>query len=135
MTLTEPVLLIRPSRLYRPGMSAAELQEATQGVWRLNPARAKLAHFVLAVANGEVVEAYEVDRWQRAGTAKYRYRARHEVERAKRYEFVGRRAGSAGQRYVGTSVEEHFKKGNQKPDSVPRLLVSDGRQLRVAAPP
>jgi hypothetical protein len=113
--ITDPVVLIRPARLYRTDMPPDELLEATQGVWRLNPARASKARFVLAVVRGTVVEAYQVDGWQPAGTAQYHYRPRHEIERAGRYEFVGRRADEAGQRYVGTSVDEHIVKGNQNP--------------------
>ena len=115
MTIDDRVLLIRPTRLYRPDMSADELQEATRGVWRVNRARAERAHFALAVIGGEVIEAYEIDHWQEAGTADYRYRPRHEVDRPGRYEFIGRRADASGQRYVGRSVHEYFKKGSQNP--------------------
>lgn len=115
MTIDDPVVLIRPTRLYRPDMPADELQEATRGVWRVNRARAEYARYAFAVIGGEVVEAYEIESWQPAGTAEYRYRPRKEVERPGRYEFVGRRADAAGQRYVGTSVREHFKRGNQDP--------------------
>jgi hypothetical protein len=115
MTIDDAVVLIRPTRLYRPDMSADELQEATRGVWRVNPVKAGCARYALAVIGGEVVEAYEISHWQPAGTADYRYRPRHEVEKPGRYEFIGRRAGAAGQRYVGMSVKEHFKKGSQNP--------------------
>lgn len=115
MTITDPVVLIRPTRLYRPDMSPAELYEATRGVWRINPERAENARFALAVAAGEVIEVYEVDRWQPAGTARYRFRPRHEVVRSGRYEFVGRPADDDGRRYIGISVAEYLSKGAQNP--------------------
>ena len=115
MTLSDPVLLIRPSKLYRPEMSAEELYEATRGVWRINPRRAKYARYAFAVVGGQVVEVFEIERWQPAGTARYRFRERHEVERPGRYEFVGRRAKDGGSRYVGMTVDDYLRKGNQNP--------------------
>ena len=95
-------------------MSAAELYEATRGVWVVNPDRAGRARFALAVAKGEVVEAYEIDRWQSAGTDEYRYRPPVDVQRPGRYEFVGRHRPE-GRRYVGMSVDVYFKRGSQNP--------------------
>lgn len=115
MKIDDPVVLIRPTRLFRRDMGDDELYEATRGVWRLDPARAERARYALSVVGGEVIQAYEIDRWQPAGTAEYRYRPRHEVVRPGRYEFVGRRAGAAGQRYVGQSVSEYFSRGSQNP--------------------
>jgi hypothetical protein len=115
MTISDRVILIRPSQLYRADMSADELYEATRGVWRVDPDRAEQAQFVLAVVKGEVIEAYEIDCWQPAGTAEYRFRPRHEVARPGRYEFVGHRADATGQRYVGESVDEYLPKGTQNP--------------------
>lgn len=115
MKIDDPVILIRPTRLYRPDMSADELHEAVRGVWRVSPTRAGAARYALAVVGGEVVQAYEIDRWQAAGTAEYRFRPRHEVHRPDRYEFIGRVAGASGRRYVGMSVEDYLRKGNQNP--------------------
>jgi hypothetical protein len=96
-------------------MSADELYEAVRGVWRVSPTRAANARYALAVVDGEVVEAYEIDKWQPAGTAKYRFRPRNEVDRPGRWEFEGRRAGNPGQRYVGALVGDYFRMGNQNP--------------------
>ena len=38
--IEDPVLLIRISQRYEPGMSAQELYEATRGIWKLSPRNA-----------------------------------------------------------------------------------------------
>lgn len=115
MTIRDRVLLMRPSRLYRDGMSPHELYEAMRGVWLVDPDRAEEADFALVVVKGEVSEAYEIERWQPAGTADYRSRPAHEVRRPGRYEFVEHRADTHGRRYFGASVREYFRKGSQNP--------------------
>jgi hypothetical protein len=96
-------------------MSPEELYEATRGVWRLDPKRAHAARLVLAVVKGEVVEAYEVHRWEPAGTTPYRFRTRREIDRAGRYEFVGAVSDEGRRRYVGQRVDGYLRKGNQNP--------------------
>lgn len=115
MTITDPVVLIRPTRLYRPDMSAEELYEATRGVWRIKPERAEQARYALTVVGDEVVEVYEIERWQSAGMSRYRFRPPHEVERPGRHEFVGRPANGGGRRYIGISVAEYLPNGAQNP--------------------
>jgi hypothetical protein len=39
VTIREPAIVIRINRLYRPGMSAAELYDATRGIWKIDPRR------------------------------------------------------------------------------------------------
>jgi hypothetical protein len=115
MDIDEPVVLIRPARLYREGMSDEELYEATRGVWRVGD-RALGARYAFAVVHGEVVEVYEIESWQPAGTAAYNFRRREEVVRPGRSEFSGRVADeSMRRRYLGVSVADCFKKGNQNP--------------------
>ena len=110
MDIDEPVVLIRPARLYREGMSDDELYEATRGVWRVGP-RAANARYAFAVAHAVIVEVYEIDSWQPAGTSQYRYRPRHEVHRSGRREFTGRVADQVmRRRYVGQSVAHYFPK-------------------------
>jgi uncharacterized protein len=115
VTIGDRVILIRPTRLYRPGMSKDELYEATRGVWRVSLERAHQARYALAVIDRTVVEAYEIDGWQRAGTDRYRYRPHSAVSRPGRWEFVGRLAGPAGRRYVGADVSAFLAQGNQNP--------------------
>ncbi len=75
-------------------------------MWRVSRHRCEEAAYVLAVANGELKEVYEVDRWDPAGTASYRYQTREEVNRPGRREFVGHQAlGSTTLRWrVGQPV-------------------------------
>ena len=129
MTIDDPVILIRPTRLYRPDMSADELYEATRGVWRVNVAQAERARYALAVVGGVVVEAYEIDGWQPAGTAEYRYRPRSEVERPGRYEFSGHRADSAGQRYVGHRCASTSRRGIKTPFATSTAKDEHGRRV------
>lgn len=115
MQITDSVLLIKPTRLYRPDMSGDELYEATRGVWKVAEKKVAKAAYVLAVVANEVVEVYAIERWQRAGTAQYHFRPRREVDRPNRLEFVGRAAQDSARRYVGMSVKEYFPKGAQNP--------------------
>ena len=49
--ITDPVMLVRISRLFRPGMSDMALYEATRGVWRVGPRRDR-ARYALTVHQG-----------------------------------------------------------------------------------
>lgn len=115
MDITDKVILIRPAHLYRDGMPPDELYEATRGVWKVNVDHASEALYALVVGNGVVVEVYEIDRWERAGTSPYRYRPAKEVNRPGRWEFAGQRACGTQRRYVGMSVGLLFPKGAQTP--------------------
>ncbi len=112
--LKEPCVLIRINQTYKPGMSALELYEATRGIWRVSPERARLARYALAVYDRSVLEAYELTSdntgqslWFPAGTTAYFTRFQDKPVRwgkgwsknrvnsrarpmTKRFEFVGR---------------------------------------------
>src|SRR5688572_26820142 len=113
--VSDPVLLIRINQLYRQGMPAHELYEATRGVWKLGP-RCEGAKYALAVFQGIVREAYEIDEWHKAGTTPYSSRDANELAIDGRREFTGRVASDAVRdRYVGKSVASYFKHGQQSP--------------------
>jgi hypothetical protein len=114
ISITEPVLLIRINRLYRPGMNSEALYEATRGVWTCGIRREK-ARYGLAVYQGVVREVYEIEAWHKAGTLEYRTRSREDVERPHRWEFSGKVSEQLSAKYKGGSVERLFSKGAQSP--------------------
>ncbi len=59
-----PVIMFRIPRLWRRGMNAADLYEATRGWWRVDPHRARQAKYVLAVSKGVVREVYSPFSWR-----------------------------------------------------------------------
>ncbi len=115
LTITEPALLIRIARLYKPGMSAQQIYEATRGVWKLGPNK-HAAEYALSVANGVVQEVYSVGGWFQAGTTVYSTRPLSEVAVSGRWEFSGTVAPQVvRQKYLGKSVAHYFQKGNASP--------------------
>lgn len=115
--IPDPVILIRINQLYRNGMTATELYEATRGVWKLDLGRASGANYVFAVFEGIVKEVYEPQGWQPASTAGYVTRtnlAQEDVEG--RIEFVGKVAAeNIRSRYIDKSVAKDFPQGSQNP--------------------
>jgi len=115
-TISHCVLLIRIPLLYHPEMDAAELYEATRGVWRLNGRKARGAEFVFAVIDQQVREVYKPVRWAPAGTTPYRFRDQEAMRRAGRWEFVGSIAEFAiRERYIGMSLAGMFRPGAANP--------------------
>lgn len=113
--ILHPVLLIRISRLYRDGMSARELYDATRGVWKVS-ARREGARYALAVHDGLVREVYEVTEWLPAGSTEYVASRVTKDSHRGRWEFVGSVAPVAVRsRYLGESVAHYFEPGNQNP--------------------
>jgi uncharacterized protein len=114
VTIEDPVLLIRINRLYRHGMSAKELYEATRGVWKVGPRRER-ARYALAVFEGVVREIYAIDKWHPAGTLEYSTRG-EDLSVEGRWEFEGHVASEMlHARYVGGSVAAYLAKGSQSP--------------------
>jgi uncharacterized protein len=114
VTIEDPVLLIRINRLYRHGMPARALYEATRGVWRLGPRRER-AGYALAVFEGIVRETYAIGMWHPAGTLEYETRD-EDLSVKGRWEFEGRVAPEMVRaRYVGGLVATNFAKGSQSP--------------------
>jgi hypothetical protein len=112
--LTEPALLIRINRLYRPGMTAEALYEATRGIWILGERRHR-AKYGLAVFQGVVREAYEIQTWHKAGTTPYRTRSQESVTSSRRWEFIGAVAPELAAKYCGGSVESYLSRNAQAP--------------------
>jgi hypothetical protein len=113
--ITDPVLVIRIQRGYRPEMTAQALYEITRGAWVVGPRRAE-ARYALAVFNGVVREVYAIDAWHPAGSTAYTTRPYEHVNRAERWEFTGELASDEmRQRYVGTSVAHLWRRGASNP--------------------
>ena len=112
--ITEPAILIRISRHYRYGMTAAELYDQTRGVWRLGERREK-AKYALGIYQGIVREVYLISTWLPAGST-FSVRNLHGVKAEDRWEFVGIVAPEdIRKKYVGRSVDKYFKEGAQNP--------------------
>ena len=110
VTVRERALLITINQLYRSGMTALELYEATRGIWVLGPRR-EHAELALAVYQGIVREVYRIERWHPSGTLEYRTRDASDFKARGRWEFEGHVATNVRDRYVGYSVG----KGGQNP--------------------
>ena len=113
--ITDPVLVIRIQRGYRPGMSAQALYEITRGVWVVGPRRTG-ARYALAVFDGVVREVYAIDSWHPAGSTAYTTRPYEHVHRPGRWEFTGEPApAEMRQQYIGKSVAHLWQRGASNP--------------------
>ena len=113
--ITDPVMLIRLSRSYKPGMSAQALYDVTRGVWVVGIRREK-ARYALAVFQGIVREVYDIDQWHPACTTKYVARDSTKLRSEGRWEFTGRVAApGVRERYVDRDVTGYFTKGAKNP--------------------
>jgi len=115
--VADPVLLIRINRLYRHGMSAAELYDATRSAWKLGRRREK-AKYAFAVFEKVVREVYEIEGWYHQGATPVQsdVHGNRPPARANRWEFTGRIAPeSIRSRYRGGSVATYISKGLQNP--------------------
>lgn len=114
INIAEPSMLIRINKLYRPGMSAEALYEATRGIWTCG-SRRENARYGFAVFQGVVREVYEIHSWHPAGTLEYRTRAREDVQSSRRWEFSGAVSPELSAKYSGGSVEKYLPRGAQLP--------------------
>jgi hypothetical protein len=112
--IIEPCVLIRINQLYRPGMSAVALYEATRGIWTCG-SRRNLAQFACAVFQGVVREVYEIQHWHPAGTLPYQTRMREDVLVPDRWEFSDSVAELLAAKYRGGLVERYFSRGARLP--------------------
>lgn len=113
--IDDPVLLIRINKLFRHGMSASDLYEATRGVWKLGERR-RLAKFAFAIFEGIVREVYEIHSWHPAGTNHYLSRRKKDVKIPGRWEFVGKIASNEiRNKYVDHSVRKYLPAKAQNP--------------------
>lgn len=105
--ILEPVILITVNRLFRRGIEAAELYEATRGNWVVGTRRER-ARYAFSVYNGIIREVYRIDRWFQAS-------ARKETQKTqRRWRFEGEIAYNL-QRYVGRNVGKYLTVGSRNP--------------------
>lgn len=103
--VAHPAILIRINQLFRYGMSAHELYEATRGHWVVGQRREGV-ELAMAVFEGIVQEVYRVAAWFPAGST-FLDRGHGSVDPA-RWEFVGRVADeSVRGRYRFKSVRQY----------------------------
>ena len=107
ITVSEPAILIIINRLYRRGMPANELYEATRGYWKVGERR-NMARYALAIYNGIVQQVYRIDRWHKATVG----RAGEPLNN--RWYFDGE-AATELQHLVRGSVRKYLTLGSQNP--------------------
>jgi hypothetical protein len=118
-------LLINISQMYRYGMSAVELYDATRKSWRVG-SRRELIEYTMAVHRGVIREVYRVAAWLPANSTMTALgttsnisggeQIGDDIELGERYEFVGRIAeSSVRRRYLGRSVRHYLTPGSQNP--------------------
>ncbi|MFT5647081.1 MAG: hypothetical protein ACI976_001770 [Aureispira sp.] len=120
--ISEPTILIRINRAYKPTLSEKELYDFTRGRWKLNTERAKKAKYAMAVYKGIIKEVYHIAEWCDAGTSlssrKHNDNTTLNSKESliKRYEFNGELASKAiREKYNNKSVKHFFVKGNSNP--------------------
>ncbi|NBB28804.1 hypothetical protein [Cellulophaga sp. BC115SP] len=113
--IDDKAIIIRISQKYNSNMSAESLYEATRGVWRLSKERASYADIAFSVADGVILEVYEINSWHEAGTTIYH--TRNDVHDYQgRFEFEGKIANEfIRNKYLGESAKSYFKRGSSNP--------------------
>ena len=105
--ITEPAMLIRINRTYRPGMSAAKLYQMTRSNWRCSKQREQV-RYAFAIYQGVVREVYAINQW-RPCPPKANPKAKG------RWIFDGSVALKLSKKYKGGCVEKYFPKSAQTP--------------------
>lgn len=117
----EPAILIRINKLYRYGMTDAELYDATRSAWRVGQKRDR-ARYALSVFEGVVREVYRITQWLPAGSTLNSRRDRRGIGVRDRWEFVGTIAEDRVRgRYINRYVGHLFTQGAQNPISYANL--------------
>src|SRR5437879_3362671 len=89
--VSEPAILLRIQKLYRPDMAALALYDTTRGVWAIDAVRCRRVRFALAIVHGVVKEVYAVQSWHPANSTAYVSGREIEMPRYKgRWEFIGK---------------------------------------------
>ena len=114
--INDKAILINISRLYRYGMSALELYDATRGVWKVGD-RCIAAEYAFCLYGGIVREVYTISAWVPAGsTMTGRNFEEKAYDMSKRREFVGKVAPEPiRKKYLGKSVRSYLTQGSQNP--------------------
>lgn len=116
-SIREPSILIRINKLYRYGMTDAELYDATRSAWKVGSKR-EMAQLALSVFEGVVREVYSISQWLPAGSTFNLRQDGRGLERPGRWEFVGTIAPErVRRRYVNRYVGHLYSQGAQNPIS------------------
>ena len=114
--IREPSILIRINRLYRYGMTDAELYDATRSAWKVGQRSREQVELAFAVFEGVIREVYSVIRWLPGGSTFNGRWSGRATDRGDRWEFVGTIApDSVRDRYVNRYVGDRFTQGAQNP--------------------
>jgi len=114
VTISEPVLLIRINRLYKPTMSSVALYEATRGIWKVGERRHG-ARYAMAVYEGVVRQVYQIECWYPAGTTPYATRTDETLLDPERWEFSGPIASALSANYTGGRVDHYLNNRARNP--------------------
>lgn len=113
--VTDPVVLIRINRLYRPDLTDDELYDATRSAWKVGKRRDR-AEYALAVYKGVIQEVYAIESWHRGGTTAFTTAIHTNPRYEGRWEFTGSKAPEPiRSRYLGRSVADYFPRGSANP--------------------
>jgi len=113
--ITDSVMLINISQLYRYGMSPLELYDATRSAWKVGPRR-EAAEYAFAIYAGNVRAVYKIAAWVPVGSTMLTHEHADDSKLAGRFEFVGAVAPPPIQRrYLGKSVRHYLRPGSQNP--------------------
>jgi len=104
MDLKHPTAIIKINQKYRDDMTPGEIYEATRGWWRVSKDSAEKVKFVLAVAFGNVIGAYNVRCWHYQPNMN-----------SGRMAFDGVFDEAAFKKFGGQSVKHLFAKGAANP--------------------
>jgi hypothetical protein len=119
--ITERAILIRINQLYRYGMDAVSLYDATRGIWVIGPRR-ECAEYAFSVFKGIVMEVYKIEHpWHQAGKQETFYETRPDCNESfeidpPRWEFKGKVAEEEiREKYLKKSVKRYLSNGSQNP--------------------
>ena len=122
--ITDDLVIIKINKTYHKGMSERELYEYTRGFWKRRKESVEQADYALAVAFGEVVEVYRIDKWIDAIEADNVVRVYDPKRHSDRIAFNGEVAESKiRDKYIGKSVANLYKYGEANP--VKLILKTD----------
>jgi hypothetical protein len=123
--ITERAILIRINQLYRYGMDADSLYDATRGVWVIGGknagGRRDCAKYAFSVFKGIIIEVYKINQWYLAGTQATYYKTRPDCNEIficdpPRWEFEGEIAESDIRgKYLNKSVKNYLTTNSQNP--------------------
>ena len=116
--IREPSILICINKLYRYGMTKAELYDVTRSAWIVGTKKREQAQLAFSVFESVIREVYRLERWLPAGsTFNTRYNGRG-IKNPARWEFVGTIAeDGVRDHYINRYVGHLFPPGARNPIS------------------